>query len=104
MNIMIISDVHDGDITVSENTTVKGIVTGDVTVESGANFVLNGIINGNVYFTNSSTGEIRGMVNGGIVNDGGDVCIYGTINGNVVEKSGKTLIDKQAVVRSSPNS
>jgi cytoskeletal protein CcmA (bactofilin family) len=61
--------------------------------------IVRGIVNGNIHFLKSSEGELHGMINGDVINNGGDIKIFGTIDGKVLENSGTTFVENEAVIR-----
>lgn len=64
---MIIDRVHNGPLSVDEDTQVNGIVTGHITVRAGNHLRLTGVASSGI-----------------TVEPGGSASLHGTVNGNVV--------------------
>lgn len=95
----IIVDIIKGDTVVEEDTQLNGMIVGKATVSENTLLELNGMVVGNLVLEKASTVYLYGMVVGDVVNEGGHLEVFGTVNGKVVRKNGKTLIDSKAVVR-----
>lgn len=93
-----ISNVIKGDLEVSADTHLLGIVAGSVVVHGGANFLLDGIVSGDVTLASGSSATLRGTVGGSVLNNGGRLEILGIVTGSVQRKDGQTRIDAKAVV------
>ena len=90
----------EGNVTIDEDTILKGIITGNVTVTRDAEFALRGIVNGNITIFESSAVYLRGVVNGDVINNGGSLEVYGIINGRLFRERGETFIDDDAIIQS----
>ena len=87
-----------GDQVLSKDTSLSGIITGDVIVLSGVNFNIKGMMNGNLEMQSNSIVINSGTVSGDITNNGGNLQIYGIVNGDVIRKGGSTYIDPKAII------
>lgn len=77
--------VHDGDLSITEDTEVNGVVTGDLFVRDGRVNV-NGVVRGSVHAT-GGTVTITGNVHGRAWADGGTVrvAVGALVNGRVLD-------------------
>ena len=87
----------DGDIEVTQDFQLNGVVNGNVSVISGATFILNGIVMKDINITATSSCNLNGTVMGNVVNNGGTVNIEGVVNGIII---GSTNISPNAVIKS----
>ena len=85
----------NGDLKVSSDFKLQGMVTGSVVVSSGANFYLHGVVSANVTVSEGATTEIYGVVAGNVINNGGTLIIKGIVKGTV---SGDAEIAPKAIV------
>ena len=99
----VIKERVSGDVMVLEDTLLQGIVTGKVCVARGANLMHHGMIVGPVTLEPGAEASIFGFVKGDVVNKGGDLRVYGTVNGAVKTEAGSTRIDKDAFIRQEEN-
>jgi hypothetical protein len=89
----------EGDVDVSEDTEIRGVVAGAVSVRPNVSLQLFGMVGGGLTLEKGGRVELRGTVLGDIVNHGGVLEVYGMVNGDIItSESGKTTIDKDAVV------
>jgi cytoskeletal protein CcmA (bactofilin family) len=95
----VILDKVEGDQTIAEDTTLVGVIAGNVKVESGVFFALVGTVTGNVEVENMANVEIHGVTVGDVINRNGDILIKGVVVGNVIRKPGRTEIAPGAVIR-----
>uniref|UniRef100_A0A6H1ZEF7 Polymer-forming cytoskeletal protein n=1 Tax=viral metagenome TaxID=1070528 RepID=A0A6H1ZEF7_9ZZZZ len=91
---------HEGNLSVSSDLVIRGMVTGTVTVVDNAHLELNGTVVKDVVVTEGTSVHIHGMVLGSVINDGGMLYIAGTV-GAVQRNAGSTEIAPQALVRNS---
>ena len=92
---------HHGDLTLNDDLEISGLVSGTVTVPSGRHLLLNGMIAGDLIVEQDTRVTIHGMVIGMVFNHGGDVEIFGMVDGVTDSSDRKTFIDARAVIRSS---
>lgn len=76
-----------------EDTEIRGMVIGNVSVAKGVSLKLTGMVNGHINCRPGSEVVINGTVNGDVTNEGGSLQIYGTINGTVDGFRGLTQVD-----------
>ena len=88
----------EGDLLVSEDLNMNGMVTGNITVSNGASLKLNGMCLNNVIVEKSSHAEINGMINGDLINNGGSLDVHGSINGDINSFSGESNVSHSAHV------
>lgn len=75
-----IGEGSEGDAVVEDDVRLTGVHRGTVTVVAGASLVL------------------AGTVSGDVINDGGDVEVYGSIDGRLVYEGGTTYVDSGAAI------
>ncbi len=90
----------DGDWSVNDDVELHGMVTGAITVDDGGFIRLYGMCCGDFIVHAGGRAAVHGMVKGDVINRGGDVVIYGMVDGVVHEDSGKTTIDATAIIHS----
>jgi hypothetical protein len=79
--------------------TVDGVVDGDAVVSAGTSLCLNGMITGNLTIEPDASCELRGTVIGSVINAGGDLQVFGLIQGSLVRQSGRTTVDSRASIK-----
>jgi len=97
----IIRDKIEQDLIIDRETRITGMINGLVTVEKDGVLILNGLINGNLIISVGGYCELHGTVNGNVKNNGGDLSVFGKINGNLYKKLGTTKLEPNAVIRDS---
>lgn len=86
-----------GNIEITIDTELSGMISGSVIVKSPNSFYAIGMINGSVVIEDNAKMVLNGTVNGDIINEG--FCeIYGRVNGKIIGPSNKFKIDKDAIV------
>lgn len=75
-----INETRNGNIDIRQDVTLNGEINGNVTVHEGNTFIVRGIIKGN------------------LINEGGQVEIYGTVYGSIRRHAGETMVDVSAHV------
>ena len=88
----------EGDLVVSEDLQLNGMVTGNIIVTDSAKLLLNGMCLGSVHIEGDSTAIVHGIVQENIENSNGTLHVYGTVNGDVISGSGETKISSEARV------
>ena len=73
--------IYNGEITLTEDGDVTGIVNGSVVIAPGVRARIRGIVNGGVMIGRDADVLISGIVNGGVRNDGGSVTVTGIKSG-----------------------
>ena len=79
--------------------TVDGVVEGDATVAPGTRLCLNGMITGNLTIEADAACELRGTVIGSVINIGGELQVFGLIQGSLVRQGGRTTVDSRASIK-----
>jgi len=95
----LIAERVKGETIIREDTQIQGIVNGRVYVEKGANLIHMGMIIGTVTVERGAEASIFGFVKGDAINNGGNLNVFGTVNGAVRTESGNTKIDKDAFIK-----
>ena len=88
----------EGDVSLSSDLRLRGMVTGSVTVPANVVFELNGMIGEDLICEPGSVVRIHGTVIGSVVNDGGQVEIWGVVGSIDEKQSGSTIVHPGAVV------
>ena len=88
----------DGDLVVSENLRLNGMVTGNIKIIDDAELHLSGMCLGTLNLEGSSSVYVHGMVKGDINNPEGYLHVGGVVKGNVISGTGDTEISSGAVV------
>lgn len=83
----IITDKFDGNLTIDEELSLRGMVTGDVTVTANGCLNLFGMVCGNLILNRYSKVVIHGIVCGDLINEGGSVTVLGIVNGTSLDIS-----------------
>ncbi len=94
-------EYHHGDLTLSDDLEISSLVSGTVTVPSGRRLLLRGVIAGDLIVEQEAHATIHGTVNGVVLNHGGDVEIFGTVDWVRDFGERKTFVDARAVIRKS---
>jgi cytoskeletal protein CcmA (bactofilin family) len=90
---------HNGDVTVEGEQTISGQITGTLTVAETGNLILNGQVIEDLVVEAGGRAEINGMVIGNIVNRGGDVTVYGQVEGQILDEgTTATVIESGAII------
>lgn len=93
----ILNEKYNADFTIESETTLVGMIVGDVTVRNSTIFIVRGMLFGNLSVEENSRTIIYGTVKGSITNFG--ICeIYGLIDGNLSGTTNQIFIDKNARV------
>jgi cytoskeletal protein CcmA (bactofilin family) len=95
----VIKERVSGDVMIQEDTQIQGIVSGKVYVGPGANLLHQGMILGALTLERDSEVNLFGFVKGDVVNKGGMLKVFGTVNGTVRTESGNTTITKDAFIK-----
>lgn len=95
-----VNDKIEGPLLIDEDLAVHGMITAGAVVRTGRKLVLHGMITGDLVIEPKARVIIHGMVNGVVINDGGRVEIFGTVDA-VADRSADavTIIDPVAHVK-----
>lgn len=88
----------EGDLLISDEVAIHGIVTGSITVRDFGSLTLHGACVGNLEVEAGAIALIEGIVGGNVFNHGGHITINRLITGSVTCKEGKTDVGKDARV------
>jgi hypothetical protein len=80
-------------------TTMTGLVRGDLFVRDNSVCDVTGMVSGNLLAERTGKAVLHGLVTKAAKAAGGDLEIYGMVQGDVVNEGGRVFIDKAAVVR-----
>ena len=95
----VIRNKIEGNTTINEDTQLHGTIVGSTTVSRNSVLQLHGMVMGDLILEENSTVYLHGMVNGNVINNGGYLEVFGTVNGKVIRESGETIIDFNAAIR-----
>ncbi|MEJ4044554.1 hypothetical protein [Erwinia sp. SLM-02] len=96
---MKITNKHYGNLTLSTDLEMAGLLSGDLIVSYGCTALVSGIVAGRIYVESGGRLLLNGSALSGVTNRGGRVEIYGVVNGGLEEVSGETVISSRAVIR-----
>lgn len=85
-----------GQLTVTHDVVLHGMVIGDVWVTGGAVLTLYGVVTGDLHVDAGGAAVIRGAVNGAVINKGERIQVFGTVG--EVTGFGTTHLDANAAV------
>lgn len=85
----------EGNINITEDFQLNGLVTGGASVTNGAHFKLNGVVSKDLTIAADSSADVNGVVNGNIINAGGVLNVAGVVRGNIY---GPANISANAVI------
>ncbi|HEX9566617.1 MAG TPA: hypothetical protein VGA48_03375 [Thermoplasmata archaeon] len=80
-------------------TTMTGLVRGDLFVRDSSVCDVTGMVSGNLLAERTGKAVLRGLVTKAAKAAGGDLEVYGLVQGDVVNEGGRLYVDKGAVVR-----
>lgn len=80
-------------------TTMTGLVRGDLFVRDSSACDVTGMVSGNLLAERTGRAILHGLVTKAAKAAGGDLEIYGMVQGDVVNENGRVFVDKTAVVR-----
>jgi hypothetical protein len=88
----------EGDVTITEDTQLNGMIVGNATVSRNVTLIAHGLITGNLILSEAAISYVYGTVDGNIINNGGHLEVFGYVKGKVVRQSGETIIDPNAKI------
>jgi len=80
-------------------TTMTGLVRGDLFVRDNSVCDVTGMVSGNLLAERTGKAILHGLVTKAAKAAGGDMEIYGMVQGDVLNEGGRLFVDKSAVVR-----
>ena len=80
-------------------TTMTGLVRGDLFVRDNSVCDVTGMVSGNLLAERTGKALLHGLVTKAAKTAGGDLDIYGMVQGDVINEGGRLFVDKGAVVR-----
>src|SRR2546425_9071021 len=80
-------------------TTMTGLVRGDLFVRDNSICDVTGMVSGNLLAERTGKAILHGLVTKAAKSAGGDLEIYGMVQGDVINEGGRLFVDKGAVVR-----
>src|SRR5438046_4255197 len=80
-------------------TTMTGLVRGDLFVRDNRGCDVTGMVSGNLLAERTGKALLHGLVTKAAKSAGGDLEIYGMVQGDVINEGGRLFVDKGAVVR-----
>lgn len=90
----------EGDIRITEEIKLHGMVEGNVTVADGGWLILHGTVVQDLVLENGARVDLYGTVSGTFYNRRGDLSVYGMIGQELREEAGVTTIDSEAMIGS----
>lgn len=89
-------DKHKGDVEIVYDLQLDGMITGNATVKDGIFLQLNGMVGKSLIIESGCSVELNGTVSEDVVNKGGNLEVYGSVNGRLVHQDGSTNINENA--------
>jgi hypothetical protein len=80
-------------------TTMTGLVRGDLFVRDNSVCDVTGMVSGNLLAERTGKAILHGLVTKAAKAAGGDLEIFGMVQGDVLNEGGRLFVDKTAVVR-----
>jgi hypothetical protein len=80
-------------------TTMTGLVRGDLFVRDNSVCDVTGMVSGNLLAERTGKAILHGLVTKAAKAAGGDLEIFGMVQGDVINEGGRLFVDKSAVVR-----
>jgi cytoskeletal protein CcmA (bactofilin family) len=78
---------------------MTGLVRGDLFVRDNSLCDVTGMVSGNLLAERTGKAVLHGLVTKAAKSAGGDLEIYGMVQGDVINEGGRLFVDKGAVVR-----
>ncbi len=88
----------EGDLIVDTGIDLRGMVTGNVFVTNGSNFILHGQVCGDLIIEDDANVMIFGQVVGDVINNGNKLEVMGVISGSLINNSRKSKIASSASI------
>ncbi len=91
----------EGNITLTENFTLRGVIVGNVTVRPNTLFDLQVAVTGSLYIEQGAEVRLRGTVYGSIHNQG-SLSVAGRVNGKILDDGQQIIYEPGAVINGEP--
>jgi cytoskeletal protein CcmA (bactofilin family) len=88
----------EGNLRLDYSLKLNGMISGVLTVANGGELDLTGMCSSDLVIEKGGVATIHGMVLGNTVNQGGQLKVYGSINGLITTENGETFVDENAKV------
>jgi len=87
-------------VIISENTSLIGMIVGDVIVDKNIIFEISGMVIGNLELKSNSYVTLHGVLTGDVlkVDDDAKLDIFGKIDGRIHCENTNIFIDKDAII------
>ena len=95
----VITGKIEGGQIIDDHLVLRGMIVGDVVVQKNGRLELSGMVVGDVQVESNADLIVRGTINGNILNTGGQVSVFGIVNGCLRTTGGKSWIDPNAIVQ-----
>jgi hypothetical protein len=86
------------DVVLDQDTEVIACILGSVIVEPPATVIVLGMITGEVRVARGAAVVVHGGIGGDVANAGGNLDVFGVVNGSVFEQGGGTRVHRGAVI------
>lgn len=96
---MEITGKHEGDLVLSSDVVIRGMICGNLFVPNGVKAEVPGMVTNRITVESGGVLILRGMASGGVTNNGGFIEIYGMVNGGLTENSGTTKVAPGAHIK-----
>jgi len=96
--VLEIKDKVERDMTITQDTKLRGQVIGALRVLD-CTFEHYGQITGKLIIEAGANVILHGQVKGDVINNGGNLNVYGMVLGRLFRERGDTYIDKDAYVK-----
>ncbi len=82
-----------------EACAYEGLITGDLFARNRARIELHGNVAGSLFVERTAEVVVRGTIGRNAKVSGGDLKVYGQVNGDVIDAGGTLYVDEGATVR-----
>lgn len=87
-----------GPCIISEDTEFHGQITDDTTVNPGVTMIIHGQIAGDLIVSEQSNVILHGQVCGNVINNGGNLEVYGMIIKHLIKRGGVSSIKQEGII------
>lgn len=89
----------DTPLSVSSSLAIHGLVYGPICIESSGSLVLHGMCESDVVVEAGGKAELWGVIKGNVINRGGDVHVFGIVDGWIARIAGSTAVSNDSLIR-----